>query len=121
MSIVQKGNQVTNLLSDNRKVTFGKYFFGYVTIGAQSTRLTRFFEVLCRTKIIRQTTVRIILVRHTPEDLKDAETKIAYIEDLKKIAKGSKTADEFKRIVNGKYPDYGGENYLAMTANMFFE
>lgn len=63
----------------------------------------------------------LILTSHyTPEDLKDAETKIAYIEDLKKIAKESKTADEFKKIVNEKYPDYGGENYLAMTANMFF-
>lgn len=63
----------------------------------------------------------LILTSHyTPEDMKDAETKINYIETLKEIAAKCKSADEFICAVSEKYPDYGGKNYLAMTANMFF-
>lgn len=63
----------------------------------------------------------LILTSHyTPEDLKDAETKIAYIENLKKIAAACKTADEFKVEVKKQYPEYSGENYLDMTAGFFF-
>lgn len=63
----------------------------------------------------------LILTSHyTPEDLKDAETKIAYIENLKKIAAACKTADEFKAEVKKQYPEYSGENYLDMTAGFFF-
>lgn len=64
----------------------------------------------------------LILTSHyTPEDLKDAETKIAYLEDIKKIASGSKNAEEFKAEANKRYPQYGGQNYLDMTAGMFFK
>ncbi|MGN0690392.1 MAG: hypothetical protein ACI4KH_08245 [Oscillospiraceae bacterium] len=63
----------------------------------------------------------LILTSHyTPEDLKDAETKIAYIENLKRIATACKTADEFKSEVKKQYPEYSGENYLDMTAGFFF-
>lgn len=63
----------------------------------------------------------LILTSHyTPEDLKDAETKIAYLENLKKIASGCKTAEEFRAKVREQYPDYSGENYLDMTAGFFF-
>lgn len=63
----------------------------------------------------------LILTSHyTPEDLKDAETKIAYLENLKKIASGCKTAEEFRAKVKEQYPDYSGENYLDMTAGFFF-
>lgn len=63
----------------------------------------------------------LILTSHyTPEDLKDAETKIAYIENLKRIAAGCKTAEEFKAEVKKQYPAYSGENYLDMTAGFFF-
>lgn len=63
----------------------------------------------------------LILTSHyTPEDLKDAETKIAYLEDLKKIAADCKNADEFKSEVGKKYPQYSGQNYLDMTAGFFF-
>lgn len=65
--------------------------------------------------------VTFILTSHyTPEDLKDARTKIDYINDLKKIAAECETAEEFKKKVGDKYSGYGGENYLGMTANMFF-
>lgn len=63
----------------------------------------------------------LILTSHyTPEDLKDAKTKISYLENLKKIAADCTTADEFKAEVNKQYPDYSGANYLDMTAGFFF-
>lgn len=63
----------------------------------------------------------LILTSHyTPEDLKDAETKIAYLEDLKAVAAESKSADEFKARVSARYPQYAGSNYLDMTAGFFF-
>lgn len=64
----------------------------------------------------------LILTSHyTPEDLKDAETKIAYLEDIKNIASDSKNAEEFKAEANKRYPQYEGHNYLDMTAGMFFK
>lgn len=63
----------------------------------------------------------LILTSHyTPEDLKDAETKIAYLENLKKIAAGCGDADTFKAEVSKQYPQYSGQNYLDMTAGFFF-
>lgn len=63
----------------------------------------------------------LILTSHyTPEDLKDAETKIAYLEKLKSIAAKCKNADEFKAEVKNNYSDYSGDNYLDMTAEFFF-
>ncbi len=63
----------------------------------------------------------LILTSHyTPEDLKDAETKIAYLENLKRIAAGCTDADSFKAEVQKQYPSYSGQNYLDMTAGFFF-
>lgn len=63
----------------------------------------------------------LILTSHyTPEDLKDAQTKIDYLENLKKIAAGVQNADEFKAEVGRQYPQYSGQNYLDMTAGFFF-
>lgn len=63
----------------------------------------------------------LILTSHyTPEDLKDAETKIAYLESLKAIAADCKTAEEFKNKVSAQYLQYSGQNYLDMTAGFFF-
>ena len=63
----------------------------------------------------------LILTSHyTPEDLKDAQTKINYLQKLKEIAATCKNADEFKAAVQKAFPAYGGGNYLDMTANMFF-
>ena len=55
-----------------------------------------------------------------PETRQDVETKIAYIEDLKAIAAGCITAQEFTEKVGSKYSDYSGANYLEMTAGFFF-
>lgn len=63
----------------------------------------------------------LILTSHyTPEDLKDAETKIAYIENLKAIAEKTADAESFKAEVMKQYPEYSGQNYLDMTAGFFF-
>lgn len=63
----------------------------------------------------------LILTSHyTPENLKDVQTKIDYLEDLKNIAEKCGNADSFKNAVRQKYPDYSGENYLDMTAGFFF-
>lgn len=63
----------------------------------------------------------LILTSHyTPEDLKDVQAKIAYLENLKTIAADCQNADEFKARVNSKYPEYSGGNYLDMTAGFFF-
>lgn len=63
----------------------------------------------------------LILTSHyTPEDLKDAQTKIDYLENLKKIAAGVRNADEFKAEVGKQYSQYSGQNYLDMTAGFFF-
>lgn len=59
-------------------------------------------------------------IHYTPEDLKDAEIKIKYIENLKEIAKKCNNADEFKFEVKKHYPNYSRENYLGMTAEFFF-
>lgn len=63
----------------------------------------------------------LILTSHyTPEDLKDAQTKIDYLEELKTIAAGSADAEVFKAEVTKKYPNYSGRNYLDMTTGFFF-
>lgn len=63
----------------------------------------------------------LILTSHyTPEDLKDAGTKISYLENLKSIAAANGDPESFKAEVSRKYPDYSGQNYLDMTAGFFY-
>lgn len=63
----------------------------------------------------------LILTSHyTPEDLKDAQAKIDYLENLKKIAANCADADSFKAEVQKQYPAYSGQNYLDMTAGFFY-
>ncbi len=63
----------------------------------------------------------VLTSHYTPEDLKDVETKIAYLENLKKIAKTCKNKAEFEAKVEKEYPNYSGKNYLQMTSGFFFE
>lgn len=63
----------------------------------------------------------LVLTSHyTPEDLKDVQTKIDYLQDLKGIAARCKDGASFKAEMQKKYPGYSGENYLDMTAGFFF-
>lgn len=57
---------------------------------------------------------------YTPEYLKDAETKIRYLEELKAIAASCAGAASFKAAVQERYPAYSRENYLDMTTGFFF-
>ena len=58
---------------------------------------------------------------YTVENLDDAKTKIAYLDDLKRIAAENKTAEDFKAAVQKKYSGYSGLNYLDMTAGFFYK
>lgn len=63
----------------------------------------------------------LVLTSHyTPEDLKDAQTKVDYLMELKEIALTCETAAEMKAKVQEKYPHYSGMNYLDMTVSFFF-
>ena len=62
----------------------------------------------------------ILTSHYTPEDLKDAQTKIDYLENIKKLAAECADADSFKAEVRKQYPAYGGQNYLDMTAGSLF-
>ncbi len=63
----------------------------------------------------------LILTSHyTPEDLKDVQMKIDYLERLKEIAASCEDGGSFKEAVKRQYPAYSGENYLDMTAGLFF-
>ena len=62
----------------------------------------------------------ILTSHYTPEDLKDAETKIAYLQNLKRIAAESRSKEDFRAAVAARYPQYSGGNYLDMTAGFFF-
>ena len=63
----------------------------------------------------------VLSSHYTPEGLKDVETKISYLKDLKIIAKNNKTPELFKKAVKDKYPSYLGENYLDMTTAIFYQ
>ncbi len=63
----------------------------------------------------------LVLTSHyTPEDLKDVQAKIDYLENLKAIAAKSQDAVAFKAAVEAAYPEYAGQNYLDMTTGFFF-
>ena len=62
----------------------------------------------------------VLTAHYTPEDLKDAKTKVAYLMDLKEIALTCESAEEMKTKVEAKYPNYSGMNYLDMTVGFFF-
>lgn len=63
----------------------------------------------------------LVLTSHyTPEDLKDAQTKVAYLNEIKEIALESENADDMRAKVNDKYAGYSGLNYLDMTVGFFF-
>lgn len=62
----------------------------------------------------------ILSSHYTPETLADVDTKISYLENIKKIARESKSINEFKEEVKKEYPNYSGLNYLDITAGYFY-
>ena len=77
--------------------------------------------IISQLKGYKEKGYNLILSSHyTPETISDVDTKMAYIEDLNKIAKESHNGEEFKNKVKETYPTYSGLNYLDMTAGAFF-
>ena len=62
----------------------------------------------------------VLSSHYTPETLKDVDTKIEYLEELKLLANNSSNIEDFKNKVKERYPKYSGLNYLDMTASFFF-
>ena len=77
--------------------------------------------IIAQLKGYQEKGYNLVLSSHyVPETMADVDTKIAYIEDLKVLAKESSNAEEFKDKVKAKFPTYSGLNYLYMTAGYFF-
>ena len=77
--------------------------------------------IIAQLKRYKKNGYNLVLSSHyTPETLRDVDTKIAYLEELKELAKESKDATDFENKVKAKYPEYSGLNYLDMTAGFFF-
>lgn len=77
--------------------------------------------VIAQLKGYQDKGIDLVLTSHyTPEGLKDAQVKIDYLEELKRIAEQSADASAFKAAVQERYPEYAGENYLDMTCGFFF-
>lgn len=77
--------------------------------------------IIAQLKRYKENGYNLVLSSHyTPETLRDVDTKIAYLEELKELAKESKDATDFENKVKAKYPEYSGLNYLDMTAGFFF-
>lgn len=62
----------------------------------------------------------ILTSHHTPENLKDADEKIEYLQSVKNAASECSSAEQFKEMMKEKYPQHSGDNYLDMTAGFFF-
>lgn len=77
--------------------------------------------IIAQLKGYQSAGIDLVLTSHyTPEDQKDVQTKIDYLESLKQIAAGCTDAAGFKAAVQKRYPEYAGENYLDMTCGFFF-
>lgn len=77
--------------------------------------------IIQQLKRYKENGYNLVLSSHyTPETLKDVDTKIAYLEELKILAKESENVTDFENKVEEKYPEYSGLNYLDMTAGFFF-
>lgn len=77
--------------------------------------------IIEKLKRYKENGYNLVLSSHyTPETLKDVDTKIKYLEEIKILAKESSNTNNFKEKVKAKYPKYHGLNYLDMTAEFFF-
>ena len=77
--------------------------------------------IIAQLNSYKQKGYKLILSSHyTPETLEDVDTKIAYLEELKKITRECSNKEEFKDRVKERFSEYSGLNYLDMTADFFF-
>lgn len=70
----------------------------------------------------RQKNYTLILTSHyKPETIELADIKISYLKSIKEIYGANKNKEDFIKTVKNKYPNYSGENYLQMTADMLYQ
>lgn len=63
----------------------------------------------------------LILTSHGGPEAQDAVTeKLSYLEKTKAIAEESSAAEDFTAAMKEAFPNYGGENYLEMTAGYLY-
>ena len=55
------------------------------------------------------------------ENLEDARAKIQYLKVMKNIALKNVNPAAFKSAMKQEFANYSGENYLDMTAGMFYK
>lgn len=66
--------------------------------------------------------IGLILTSHyTVENLEDAKAKIQYLKLMKNIALKKVNPAAFKAAMKKEFSGYSGENYLDMTAGMFYK
>jgi hypothetical protein len=66
--------------------------------------------------------ISLILTSHyTVENLEDARAKIQYLKVMKNIALKNVNPAAFKSAMKQEFANYSGENYLDMTAGMFYK
>ena len=64
----------------------------------------------------------LILTSHyKPETIKLADIKIDYLKTVKEIYAAEKNKEDFIKKVKDRFPNYSGENYLQMTADMLYK
>ncbi|MFA6829439.1 MAG: hypothetical protein WCR67_01860 [Bacilli bacterium] len=62
----------------------------------------------------------ILTSHYTPEDQKDVNTKIAYLNKVESIAHTCFSQAEMKTKMEEAFPEYSGANYLDMSVGFFF-
>ena len=77
--------------------------------------------IIAQLKECKEKGYNLVLSSHyVPENMADVDIKIAYLEEIKTLAKESSNAEDFKNKVKAKFPTYSGLNYLDITAGYFF-
>ena len=77
--------------------------------------------IIAQLKEYKEKGYNLVLSSHyVPENMADVDIKIAYLEEIKTLAKESSNVEDFKNKVKAKFPTYSGLNYLDMTAGYFF-
>lgn len=69
---------------------------------------------------IQQNYALILTAHYTPEDLGDVRIKIAYLQQLQQLANTAASAKALQQRMQQLFPSYQGNNYLEMTAKLFY-
>ena len=62
----------------------------------------------------------VLTSHHEPEGKEAVAEKIAYLEKVLELARGSRNREEFISRVTAAFPDYNGREYLEMSAGALF-